>query len=89
MVAQLWFGMFNIQPRLPSCRRQEVLRQLRGQSIHRVRTMLSPASLHPRRIASLSTPRASWAIRCRTEHDPSTCRLIRLKRRRHEGSQTA
>ena len=30
MVAQLWFGMCNIRPRLPSCHRQEVLRQLRG-----------------------------------------------------------
>ena len=24
MVAQLWFGMCNIQPRLPSCLRREV-----------------------------------------------------------------
>ena len=30
MVVQLWFGMYNIRPRLPSCHRQEVLRQLRG-----------------------------------------------------------
>ena len=45
MVAQLWFGMCNIRPRLPSCHRQEVLRQLRGQSTLAPRTMTSLASL--------------------------------------------
>ena len=45
MVAQLRFGMYNIRPRLPSCHRREVLRQLRGQSTLAPRTMTSLASL--------------------------------------------
>ena len=40
VVAQLWFGMVNIQPRLPFWHHQEVLQQLR-----RLRIMASLASL--------------------------------------------